>query len=53
MKTFSRKLTAGISAAAIACGALTVLPVTAADSAAPFRIEGEDLTGADLWTKIY
>ena len=53
MKTFTRRLTAGISAAVIACGAFCALPVTAADAAFPLKIEGENLEGADLWTKIY
>ena len=52
MKTFASRLTAGISAAVIACGALAALPVTAADGPL-LKIEGEDLKGADTWTSIY
>ena len=53
MKRFTNRMTAGISAAVIACGALCALPVTAADTAEPLRIEGEDMEGASLWTSIY
>ena len=53
MKTITCRLTAGLSAAAIICGALSSLPVTAVDSAEPFRIEGETLEGAETWTSIY
>lgn len=52
MKNLLKRLTAAVSA-----GALTVLSVPAAVSAAdtkfPFVIEGEDMEGAELWTKIY
>lgn len=53
MKTIICRLTAGLSAAVIICGVLSSLPVTAVDSAEPFRIEGEALEGADTWTSIY
>ncbi len=53
MKRFTNRMTAGISAAVIACGALCALPVMAADTAEPLRIEGEDMEGASLWTSIY
>ena len=53
MKKTANRLTAGVSAAVIICGALSALPVTAADAAKPFRIEGEALEGAELWTSIY
>ena len=53
MKKTANRLTAGVSAAVIICGALSALPVTAADTAKPFRIEGEALEGAELWTSIY
>ncbi|MCQ2408493.1 MAG: beta-mannosidase [Oscillospiraceae bacterium] len=53
MQEFTKRMTAGISAAVIACGALCALPVTAADNAEPFRVEGEDMEGATLWTSIY
>lgn len=53
MKTSANRLTAGFSAGVVICGALSALPVTAADTAEPFRIEGEALTGADTWTSIY
>ena len=51
MKQLTKKMSAVFSAAAIACTALLALPVTAADTA--FKIEGEKLEGADLWTDIY
>ena len=53
MKAFTYRLTAGISAAVIACGVFGALPVTAADTAFPLKIEGEKLEGAELWTSIY
>lgn len=51
MKGFRYRLTAGISAAAIACSVLCAMPSSAAD--ADFTIEGEKMEGATLWTSIY
>ena len=51
MKGFRYRLTAGISAAAIACSVLCAMPSAAADAA--FTIEGEKMDGATLWTDIY
>ncbi|MBR4627318.1 MAG: beta-mannosidase [Ruminococcus sp.] len=55
-----KRLTAAISAAAMAAmqlgvpaSSLTYEEVFAAGTVFPYTVEGEDLEGADLWTKIY
>ena len=52
MKGSFKRKAAAVSAAAIALSTLGIMPVSAASDVI-LRIEGEDLTGATLWTSIY
>ena len=52
MRMRTKRLTAIVSAAAMACSMLSSMSF-AADSKVLVRLEGEDLEGATLWTSIY
>ncbi len=54
MKSFIKKFAAVFSAAAMTAVSMPdISPAIAADTVFPYTIQGEDMDGAELWTKIY
>lgn len=50
----ARKITAFVSAAVMTAASMPfTAPVSAADTKFPYTIQGEDMEGAEPWTKIY
>ncbi len=54
MNKFLKKCAAFVSAVSMTASAMPVMSqVTAADTVFPYKVQGEDLEGATLWTSIY
>ncbi|MBO5164091.1 MAG: beta-mannosidase [Ruminococcus sp.] len=54
MRSFIKKFAAVFSAAAMTAVSMpSVATAVAADTVFPYTIQGEDMEGAELWTKIY